>query len=435
MKNPLLAALLVPVLFSCAPDTIGTAWADDSALTGITIPRSGASFDGQTSNFTALLRAVATDQNIKLVPAGDVEVFVWKGDNFRRDRVKFTQSGLQSALEAAGYTVKEITDDIFHVNQFEHFSDDAPLRPSLTEQTHYFKAVNTKSGKALVGSWIDFDTSLTLSLLPVQYKAAPAAKPLPAAGSGLLVKDINDTAASLPRPSTPSFPNLARKPRTVRGYLKDSGGRPIVGGEVAVHVSAGGGFRTTHKARSNAQGLYEVLLPAGVAEVVQVDTDVVYNGQKFKLALEPVGAHAKQFNATQGHVENYVLRAQQGASGGTIFVKDNLESGVVEITITPQGPLMGGGAGRTLIYRYNTGDGRHEAYLNGMPLGRYRLTARLLDDGDALPLRVQNSFGYGKDTTLRSSLQVDFEPGYTYSQYNPGKSNSGVKYFPVTLEP
>jgi hypothetical protein len=30
---------------------------------------------------------------------------------------------------------------------------------------------------------------------------------------------------------------------------------------------------------------------------------------------------------------------------------------------------------------------------------------------------------------------VDFKPGYTFSQYNPGKSNSKIQRFEVTLEP
>lgn len=280
MKNLLFRTLLVPILFCCVPGTMPSpARAADSSLTGITIPRQGQPFTQQHSNFTALLSAIATDKNIKLVPAGDVEVFIWQGDTYKPDRIKFTQSALQSALEGAGYTVKEITsNDLFYVNVFEHFGDDLPFRPALTRRPLYFQAVNAARGKALVGTWIDSESSLALGLLPVEYKAAPKAKPLPPAGAGLLIKDINDTAASLPHPSLPKFPPLGRKPRMVRGYLKDGGGRPVVGGEVAVHVSAGGGFRTTHEDRSNAQGLYEVLLPAGVAEVVQVDTDVSYNG-------------------------------------------------------------------------------------------------------------------------------------------------------------
>jgi hypothetical protein len=40
-----------------------------------------------------------------------------------------------------------------------------------------------------------------------------------------------------------------------------------------------------------------------------------------------------------------------------------------------------------------------------------------------------------RERALSDSLQVDFQSGYTFSPANPGKSNKGIVYFEVTLEP
>lgn len=398
------------------------------------MPRNGVRFRAQNEAFSGFVKELTGKIPTKMTPTGDdAEVFIWRGDNYRADRVDFVRSTVQSALETAGYTVKEIKEyELDHISEYTYFDRETNPEFFPTRTSRHFTAINATRGKAILGTWFQGDEQQVLALLPTQYKANPKPKPLPSAGANaVLVKNIDDTMTSLPRRALPTFPPLARKPRMVRGWLRDMGGRPIANAEVAVYSSVGGGFRTTHKARSNAQGLYEVLLPTGIAEVAQVDTDVSYNGQTFNLRLEPASGQARQFNGQNGHVENYVLRVA-GTSGGTVRVLDNQEKGVIEITLTPIGRQIDGSPGYTLVYRFDTGDYRSETYLNGMPLGRYNLTARLLDDGEALPLRAKRTVG---NDTLKSSLQIDFKPGFDYSSSNVNKSNFNVLAFEVILEP
>jgi hypothetical protein len=87
---------------------------------------------------------------------------------------------------------------------------------------------------------------------------------------------------------------------------------------------------------------------------------------------------------------------------------------------------MGGVPGRTLVFRLPVGPSEH--YLNNVPLGRYTLTARLLDDGEALPIRVNKLFG-GEPST---SVQVNFE---SEGGALASLSRSGVRRFDVEMRP
>ena len=409
-----------------------------SSLSGITMPRGGAAFDKVDANFSHLLTGLAKEKYVSLLPLGDEpEVFLWKGSAYRADRVGFTRTALTAALTNVGYEVKEIDDnELRETNIFASFDsndESLPFKPTVLKRPQFFQATHVARGKSLIGAWIESDDALALGLLPVEFKAPKVKAALPPAPSGaFLVKDNDNTLKGLPASKLPIYPKLAPKPGTVRGMAKDSSGKPIPNVEVAVYSSIGGGVRTTHKARTNAQGLYQVLVPAGICEVAQADCTVRYNGVGYKLMLEPVRGKFAQFESRKGHVENLILRTG-GKSGGTIRLLDNLESGTIEIIVAPIGKLMDASAGRTFVYRYDTSNYKSEMYLNGLPLGRYKLTARLLDDGEALPLRVAHTFG--DDAAPKTSLQVDFKPGYSFSQVNTNKSNRDVQAFEVTLSP
>jgi hypothetical protein len=413
--------------------------ASTSQLTGIKIPKGAASFDGARPNFSGVLLSLAKEGTVKQSPAGEAEVFAWRGDNYKPNRTEFTKTALSAALNGAGYTVKEIREDqLRDVNVFAHFDrEDASLtfRPSVLKRAAYFQATNEAKGESVLGAWLEDDDALAVALLPVEFKAKPKAKPLPGVeGEGVvLVKDFTDSTKGLPAPKMPAFPRIAIKPGTVRGLAKDGGGKPIVGAQVVVHCSAGGGFRTSHKARTNAQGLYEVLLPTGIAEVVEAKANINYNGRKYEMSLHPVGGDFKQFEARKGHIQHLILRTS-GEYGGNIRVLHGVpEGGTIEITVKPQGRQMDGSTGRTFVYRYPSGIGTGEKFLQFLPLGGYQITARLLEDGEALPLRVARTFGSEEETQPQSSLPVVFESGMDSLSGNTGKS--GIRAFQVTLKP
>jgi hypothetical protein len=444
----LLCALLTPsllapaagaIFFASTPRAVLAAEGAASSLLGVAMPRGGAAYDEVDANFNDLLSKLAKEKVVAQTPAGDEpEVFIWKGAAYRADRVAFTKSGLQRALEGAGWTFKEVDQNqLRDVNIFASFDDsngnELPFAHSVTKRALYFQASSAKAGKAVLGAWLESDDALALGLLPVEFVAPKAKAALPAVAAGaFLVKDKNDFSKGLPAPKTPAFPKMAPKPGTVRGVALDGSGKPLANVEVAVHSSIGGGVRTTHKARTNAQGVYQVLVPAGIAEVVQADYKTTYNGDKHTLNLRPADGDWTQFNAAKGHVEHLILRTS-GESGGTVLLRDNVE-GMVEVTLKPVGKLLDGSSGRTFVVRFDS-TGESDAYLNGIPLGRYQLSARLLEDGEDLPLRAAFFFGSDDEREPKSSVTFGFKPGYELQQYNPGKSSSNVVPTRIMLQP
>lgn len=414
--------------------------AENSAVTGMEMPAGATKFRHGERLFNTVLTSLSRETAISRKPIGKAEVFAWQGSQYRSDRVAFNRSAVKRALTTAGYVVKDISvNDIRDTNPFEHDDTDSdlmPFRPAVTNQILYFQATNESRGISILGVFLESEDAFAVGFLPVEFKGTPKAAPLPAltGANVVLVKDINDTMKGLPPAKLPTFEPIAKKPRTVRGLVKDSAGRPIAGAEIAVFSSAAGGARTTHIARTNAQGLYEVLLPSGVAEIAEGKCTVVYNGTKFELPLYLVSGEPVTFDPRPGRIEHFVLRTER-EYGGTIRVFRMVEKGTIEVTITPVGRLMDGSAGRTFVYRFSGEGGIGETYLNGMPLGRYKLTARLLDDGDALPLQVRRTFGTEAERQVGESIQVEFKPGYSASQGNPGKSNHEVSHFEVTVQP
>lgn len=438
----LLPALLAPMLCAAVPSASNplapqAAFAQlKSSHLGIAVPKGGASYSEADAHFSTLLRDLAEQKIVSKAPQGEVEVFIWKGAAYREDRAAFTRSALKRALVAAGWQAKEIDSNelggLSLSKAFDANEGPLPFAPALTKKEIYFQTSNAKSGQAVVGAWLESDNAQALALLPIEF-VAPKKTIIPAAPIGTwLVRDNSDTTKGMPAPKMPAFPKMSPRPRTVRGMALNAVGKPLANVEVSVYSSIGGGVRTTHKGRTNAQGIYQVLVPAGVCEVAQADAKVSYNGTDYSLKLAPVRGEFAQFNSATGHVEHLILRTS-GSAGGTIYIREDVD-GPVEVTVTPVGKLMDGSAGRAFVYRFDASE-RHEMYLHGLPLGRYTLTARLFDGDEALPLRVGYSPGYSKDTTMGASMTFSFEPGYAYLREESGKSSSDVTYIPVTLKP
>jgi hypothetical protein len=67
----------------------------------------------------------------------------------------------------------------------------------------------------------------------------------------------------------------------------------------------------------------------------------------------------------------------------------------VEITLTPDGPLADGSAGRPFVIRHKVVT-RGWFEVHNIPVGRYRIQARVTEGGKALPLRLKEGHLSGR---------------------------------------
>ncbi|HVK03451.1 MAG TPA: carboxypeptidase-like regulatory domain-containing protein [Armatimonadaceae bacterium] len=456
----LAAALLTTQLFGGALTTGAPVFAvpqeaaASSQTTGVALPGGPVRREdaGLPAGFGRLLASVAKEIDLPAAApgGGGAEVLFW---TLKPGRAKFTRTAVEGALQEGGYKVAAVnSDDLRETNPFDESfglsGDNSAVGLGFGDRVSYFTAKSAEKRRTLVGAWIESEKRLILALAPVEYREEAKDLPLPEVASGpgvIAVKDIRDAMKGIAPPKPPAFPKLAKKPRTLRGAALDAAGKPLAGAQIIVQASAAGGFRTDVRTRTNAQGVYEMPLPVGVAQVVNADCAVRYNGKSYLLPLHPADGEREHFNSQQGHVENFTLRTYGPAGpdtaqspqhgylyyGGYVravwFSQDIPDDGTIEVTLSPSGPLMGGVTPRTLVFRFPSKGG--EIFLNDAPIGRYTLKARFLDGAESLPLRAKKVFG---ESELSASLPVEFDPKEG-SLASLGQS--GVKQFDIMLQP
>lgn len=454
LTTPLVAASLVTLLSAASPGIAHARQAGVSSVAGVAVPKGATAVSDPaiTSGMGRLMAAGAVEFKLPPRPSGpgNAEVYTWDGAAYKPGRTAFMQTMLQSALTQAGYVVTNV--DSSSENTPNVFDEDAYGTGWMKLWTAdprpvFFHATNAKKGDTIVGVWFDQENQKRIVLalgragfagVPDETRAPDVTDP-----NVWLVKDLKDAAKGMPAVPLPAFPKLAAKPRMVRGMIKDGAGKPIAGAHLVAWTSAAGGFRTSTEGRSNAQGVYELLLPVGISQIVNADCRVNYNGKSLLLPLHPVDGELDQFNASAGHVENFVLRTRgsAGPEGGNygggvrlLTYKAPLKS-IVEVRLKPVGPLVDGSAGKTLLFRFPIKTMLPETYFEGIPLGRYELTAKLYDGEDELPLRVRRTFrdpGEDDIPALADSVMVVFQDdGGNLASLG----RSGVRRFEVTLEP
>jgi hypothetical protein len=254
-------------------------------------------------------------------------------------------------------------------------------------------------------------------------------------------------------PKLPSFPTLAVKPNYVRGYVKDLKGKPLQGAVIGVRSTSAGGFYSGASAKTDAKGYYEVQAPWGAAHFYAAGYTIDWGEGRAALGLHPADGEASQFATANGLVENWVLvhygigdrdkASEQPHYSGNyyggsftvsysvadsrpIFANDySLPDGSeIELTLTPEGPLLDGSKGRVFVLRRPvTSSTASLFYVNNIPLGQYKLQARLIQGGSKAPMRI-------KETGPYSNRPFGLEPkearGETIMTFRPGGAQAGM---------
>ena len=206
------------------------------------------------------------------------------------------------------------------------------------------------------------------------------------------------------------------------GTVVDTLGNPIAGAKILLDNTV---FYASHVSGSTADdGTYRLKVHPG-AWRAYASFQKEYNGRTYSFELHPDSADSFDDG---GAVRNFTWKlegrkpdSEWGYYGGLVKVFNETgfyEMENVEITLAPDGPLIDGSEGSTLVLRSGDNYWRQLAYLEDIPIGRYAVTAALLDGETRQPLKLRDRDAEGP---LAGAMQLDFIPDRSTS---PGSTAS-----------
>ena len=228
--------------------------------------------------------------------------------------------------------------------------------------------------------------------------------------------------------STPKAAVVSPEAGFIQGTAATADGRPIraFGGDINGYNTKSG--QRVSASIEGADGRYRTEVGPGQFST-RAWTDIEYNGRRYRIDLDPAdgkGGLIKQDTAP-GVVKHFVwkldgFRASADSRsydrfyshcGGSINLNPEGHGAVywwnikpdskhapepmipadatVELTLTPDGPLIDGSTGKPIVLRLKGADikGPMDRVTRGIPIGRYHASARAtLVDGSSRPLRV-----------------------------------------------
>jgi len=242
-------------------------------------------------------------------------------------------------------------------------------------------------------------------------------------------------------PDMPEFDELTPEPGKVRGYVKDTNGQPLEGAYIGVRSTAIGGAYSGSNAETDAEGYYEIQIPWGVAHFYAAGYTVDWGDGRAGMSLHSVDGKSKSFASNVGAVRNFVLLPYGVTSrddlsesphlastyyGGSIYIgfwtreasdeyaspKNIVADSVIEITLTPEGEMMDGSAGKSFVVRKIAGSGGGFK-INNIPVGSYQISAKL-SGGKPLKMSLnkpRNTVFGMTPTETTGTADVLFHPG------------------------
>lgn len=445
--------LTLALLSACAPGVaakpadVQSEAAATSKLAGIALPQGAERIlDNKTvKESTAPLGALAAGLESPMQVQA-TEVLGWGGDNYRREQGRRIIAQVQASLQKAGLPTQPVGEP----------------QSAQGNTISFFVAGSAQQQKALVGYWVEGEQLLMLVWGQFGRTAAPGGASN--AGGNVLDRVSSAPIGAAPRPnaaggSMPTFPRLSAQPNQVTGTVLSMSGQPLAGARIRFWRLTPQGAVIEYVARTNAQGVYTLSMPPSEDYRIDNATALVsYGVQRYYLPLRPEGDDGSFFDRdaidnTRGYVKNFVLPVSGRISpeedpkeplsyyGGSVYFRAKVKIVVpndpdpfitgaangsnalpegtrIQLTLTPQGPLLDGSAGRPLSYNLqvrNTGRNAFETNINDIPLGVYTATARVTTpDGNTftppLAARIVLAGGISGTFTTDPENPVFFAP-------------------------
>lgn len=218
-------------------------------------------------------------------------------------------------------------------------------------------------------------------------------------------------------PVGPGAPSVGQPgPYSVTGVAVDTQGRPIAGAKVWIEPAVTTGLV---EVTTDSSGRYLVTDLPNVPYYAKAWTEVDYNGERFCLRLGmPNPGDFDAFTPEAGAVRNFQwqlsgviedLRDYDGYFGGELrlFLDGDMRGGEVELTFTPTGPLIDGSAGETLTAVINVNE---MPFVSDIPIGTYRVTSVLLENGSRTPLRTGTESSWNGYAGQTEAAALAFAP-------------------------
>jgi len=186
----------------------------------------------------------------------------------------------------------------------------------------------------------------------------------------------------------------------VTGTVVDTQGRPIAGAKILLDGTI---LHDSYlRGTSGEDGTYRIKAQPG-AWMAYAEFEHAYNGRTYPLDLHPESTDSLD---DDGGVRNFSWKLEgrhpeneYGYYGGFILVdtttdfEDDIQD--VELTLTPDGPLIDGSGGKTLRLRMHDHYWVQYGHIEDVPIGRYTVTAVLDNNGTPRPLRIATRNGNG----------------------------------------
>lgn len=216
----------------------------------------------------------------------------------------------------------------------------------------------------------------------------PTSRPLTHLVLGLflaLTACSEPTNGGLPGGGTPP-PVGGVEPYVMKGTVTDRLRNPLAGVEVFADNTLA--YDSNLLGVTDASGSYRIDL-SGITTTWRGGAYVnpQFEGQVYNLRLEADDENV--FAGADGAVRNFTWKLSgrtpegDGFYGGTVYLYgdytvSDFDMANVELTFVPEGPLIDGNPGETLVLRPDPG------YIYDVPIGRYTVTGRYLDPSGAV---------------------------------------------------
>ena len=237
----------------------------------------------------------------------------------------------------------------------------------------------------------------------------------------------------------------------ISGKLADESGKPLSSVKVSVFGYPRGNLDTFSKVLDvpGPADRYSIDVLEGTYEAPRANIAVHYNTRQYVLPLasaDNTKDWGEQKDSKNNLTRDFIWRisgprptamGESKDSAGFWGAAINLDKGAdvgdfgtIEVTLTPDGPLIDGSPGKPVTYKRVIPWAKHEDHLlTDVPIGRYTATARISSSGSekAKPLRLvvtsgnPNKVDESSTEKTAASVVVEFEQAESKDPALPGR--------------